>query len=184
MSSQSRIHFIPGVKETLKKDKTLNESSIPCKIGSKITLEEYNNFLMCKESSRYKFQQKNNSNIYVIDMSNPEHFYVVSLLQDYFKAANGKSSLIHQYVLLVMDVREFLLLANRQNIGQLIEKCQNWLNIVHVRYVLGIKFHDKSESYDDQGLNQVFWDPPTIPVDVEYMSVVTPAVTLANFTID
>lgn len=64
-------------------------SSFPCKIGSKITVEEYNNFLQRKESSGYKYERKINGDVYVIDMSDPEHDAVVSLLQDYFNIANG-----------------------------------------------------------------------------------------------
>ncbi|RGB24191.1 hypothetical protein C1646_676552 [Rhizophagus diaphanus] len=41
--------------------------------------------------------------------------------------------------------------ANHQSIGQLRSKCQNWLNVVHVRYVLGIKLHDKRATTDARG---------------------------------
>lgn len=63
--------------------------SFPCKIGSKITVEEYNNFLERKESSGYKYQRKSNGDIYIIDMSDPEHGAVCALLQAYFNIANG-----------------------------------------------------------------------------------------------
>ncbi|CAB4490726.1 uncharacterized protein OCT59_021701 [Rhizophagus irregularis] len=60
-----------------------------CKIGSKITLKEYNNFLIRKESSGYKYQRKSNGDVYVIDMSDPEISHVTYLLQRYFELANG-----------------------------------------------------------------------------------------------
>ncbi|PKY37985.1 hypothetical protein RhiirA4_536901 [Rhizophagus irregularis] len=41
--------------------------------------------------------------------------------------------------------------ANHQSIDQLRSKCQNWLNVVHVRYVLGIKLHDKRATTDARG---------------------------------
>ena len=68
---------------------TCMNDSFPCKIGSKITAEEYNNFLQRKESSGYKYEHRTNGDVYVIDMSDPEHNAVVELLQDYFNIANG-----------------------------------------------------------------------------------------------
>ncbi|GET04119.1 hypothetical protein GLOIN_2v1789506 [Rhizophagus clarus] len=206
-----RLHYIPGVwlaKETLKslkkllkprpeiKDELPSESSFPYKIGSKITVEEYNNFLVRKESSGYKYQRKSNGNVYVIDMSDPEHGAVCTLLQIYFNLANGgaisnrpvdvsgddfhynptvngeftAADVIvrpHQnYVQRPIipypgppagdkngnpHARIVCEVANAQNIGSLASKCQNWLNQVYVRYVLGIKLHDKRTTQDPQG---------------------------------
>src|SRR4051794_30276099 len=63
--------------------------SFPCKIGSKITVEEYDKFLERKESSGYKYERKTNGDVYVIDMSDPEHSTIIEMLQDYFNVANG-----------------------------------------------------------------------------------------------
>ena len=62
--------------------------SLPYKIGSDITIEEFNNFLERQESSGYKYQRKNNVNVFIIDMSNHKRCLVASLLQNFFKAAN------------------------------------------------------------------------------------------------
>ncbi|CAH1768057.1 2005_t:CDS:2, partial [Entrophospora sp. SA101] len=70
-------------------DQLLKEDSLPYKIGSNITIKEYNKFLECQESSGYKYQQRDNGDVLIIDMSNSEHGLVASLLQDYFKVANG-----------------------------------------------------------------------------------------------
>ncbi|CAG8492381.1 12925_t:CDS:2 [Acaulospora colombiana] len=51
-------------------------------------MEDYNTFLDHKESSEYKFHW-DNENVYIVDMANPEHEALVSLLQDYFKVPNG-----------------------------------------------------------------------------------------------
>ncbi|CAB4386305.1 hypothetical protein RclHR1_18390004 [Rhizophagus clarus] len=212
MSSRNhRLHYIPGVwlaKETLKnlkkllkphpeiKDEPLSESSFPCKIGSKITAEEYNNFLQRKESSGYKYEHRTNGDVYVIDMSDPEHNAVVELLQDYFNIANGgvilnkpisvsgdgfhfNPTVMGQFIASDVMVkpngnhvqqpivpypgpppgdkngnphaRIICEVANTQSIGNLRNKCQNWLNQVYVRYVLGIKFHEKRTTRDLQG---------------------------------
>ncbi|CAI2194875.1 14313_t:CDS:2, partial [Funneliformis geosporum] len=195
-------HFIPGVKETLKKDETPSKSSIPCKIGSKMTLEEYNNFFMCKESSWYKYQRKN-----------------------YFKAAN-EGVFINSPICVTGDgfcfnpnVNEGLIapdttvtphlnygnphariiceVANCQNIGQLIENDK--IALLYQQEVPEYQIWDfGTHQTGKQGciapnipayqinipVNQVFWDPPTIPAAAGYVPVVPPAVTLANFTID
>ncbi|CAB4489850.1 uncharacterized protein OCT59_011853 [Rhizophagus irregularis] len=211
MSSQNhRLHYIPGVwlaKETLKnlkkllkphpkiKDEPLSESSFPFKIGSKITAEEYNNFLQRKESSGYKYEHKTNGDVYVIDMSDPEHGTIVEVLRDYFNIANGgvirnkpirvsgdefhyNPTVMGQFIASDVIVkpngnhvqqpivpypgpppgdkngnphaRIICEVANKQSIGNLRNKCQNWLNQVYVRYVLGIKLHEKRTTRDLQ----------------------------------
>ncbi|RHZ89204.1 hypothetical protein Glove_18g121 [Diversispora epigaea] len=70
-------------------DQSPKEVSFPYKIDSNITIKEYNKFLECQESSGYKYQRLNNGDVFIIDMSNPEHGLVSSLLQDYFKVTNG-----------------------------------------------------------------------------------------------
>jgi hypothetical protein len=80
---------------------TCTNDSFPCKIGSKITLEEYNKFLERKESSGYKYERKVNGDVYVIDMNDPEHGAVVSLLLVYFNVANG-GAIINQPIYSVL----------------------------------------------------------------------------------
>ena len=63
--------------------------SFPYKIGSKVTIKNYNNFLEHQESSGYKYQRKDNGDVFIIDMGDREHGLVVSLLQRYFNAPNG-----------------------------------------------------------------------------------------------
>ncbi|CAG8585184.1 2293_t:CDS:2 [Cetraspora pellucida] len=40
----------------------LDENSLPYRIGSKITIKQYNKFLEHQESSNYKYQRRNNVN--------------------------------------------------------------------------------------------------------------------------
>nr|CAG8653658.1 1318_t:CDS:2 [Entrophospora candida] len=71
-------------------DQQLKEDSLPYKIGSNITIkEEYNKFLECQESSGYKYQQRDNGDVFIIDMSNPKHGLVGLLLQHHFNAPNA-----------------------------------------------------------------------------------------------
>ncbi|CAG8755826.1 46_t:CDS:2, partial [Ambispora leptoticha] len=70
-------------------DQPLNEDSLPYKIGSNITIKEYNEFLERQESSGYKYQRRDNGDVFIIDMSNPEHDLVASLLQRYFNFPNN-----------------------------------------------------------------------------------------------
>ena len=46
--------------------------SLPYKIGSNISIKEYNKFLVRQESSGYKYQRKNNGDVFIIDMCDPE----------------------------------------------------------------------------------------------------------------
>ncbi|CAG8610702.1 7916_t:CDS:10, partial [Dentiscutata heterogama] len=68
---------------------TARRKQITHKIGSKITIKEYNKFLERQESSSYKYQRRDNGDVFVIDMSGYEHDLVVTLLQDYFKVPNN-----------------------------------------------------------------------------------------------
>jgi len=43
------------------------DCSLPYKIGSDITIEEYNKFLERQESSAYKYQRKDNGDVFIID---------------------------------------------------------------------------------------------------------------------
>ncbi|RHZ75718.1 hypothetical protein Glove_212g57 [Diversispora epigaea] len=70
-------------------DQSPDEDSLPYKIGSNITIKEYNKFLEHKESSGYKYQRENNGDVFIIDMSDPEHDRVVALLQRYFNIPNN-----------------------------------------------------------------------------------------------
>ncbi|CAJ0634005.1 314_t:CDS:2 [Entrophospora sp. SA101] len=66
----------------------IEENSLPFKIGSNISIKNYNKFLESRELSGYKLEY-NNGNVFIIDMCTQEHEYVVALLQDYFKIPNG-----------------------------------------------------------------------------------------------
>ncbi|CAG8732253.1 13812_t:CDS:2, partial [Dentiscutata heterogama] len=70
-------------------DQPLNEDSLPYKIGSNITIKKYNKFLERRESSGYKYQRRDNGDVFIIDMSNREHGLVASLLQRYFNFPNN-----------------------------------------------------------------------------------------------
>ncbi|RHZ54771.1 hypothetical protein Glove_423g80 [Diversispora epigaea] len=65
----------------------LEENRLPFKIGSNISIKNYNKFLESQESSGYKFEY-NDGEVFIEDMSTPDHEYVVALLQDYFKIPN------------------------------------------------------------------------------------------------
>ncbi|CAG8538532.1 13419_t:CDS:2 [Dentiscutata heterogama] len=74
--------------------KPLAESSLPLKIGSNITIKDYNTFLNNHGSSGFKFQFELNSdnktgNVYIIGMTSTVHENVVARLQDFFKVPNG-----------------------------------------------------------------------------------------------
>jgi len=62
--------------------------SLPFKIGSNISIKNYNKFLESCEISGYKFEY-NDGNIFIIDMCTEVREAVVALLQDYFKIPNG-----------------------------------------------------------------------------------------------
>jgi len=62
--------------------------SLPFKIGSNISIKNYNKFLESRKPSGYKFEY-NNGNVFIIDMCTEIHEAVVALLQDYFKIPNG-----------------------------------------------------------------------------------------------
>ncbi|CAG8604329.1 1894_t:CDS:2, partial [Paraglomus brasilianum] len=66
----------------------IEENSLPFKIGSNISIKNYNKFLESRELSGYKLEY-NNGNVFIIDMCTQEHEGVVVLLQDYFKIPNG-----------------------------------------------------------------------------------------------
>ena len=61
------------------------------KIGSKITIKNYNTFLHHYGSSGYKFRFSLNETgeVYIIDMATPVHEFIVSRLQDFFKVPNN-----------------------------------------------------------------------------------------------
>ena len=52
-------------------------------------MKEYNKFLERRESSGYKYQRRDNGDVFIIDMSNPEHGLVASLLQRRFNVPNA-----------------------------------------------------------------------------------------------
>ena len=58
--------------------------SLPFKIGSNISIKNYNKFLESHKPSGYKFEY-NNGNVFIIDMCTEVHEAVVALLQEYFR---------------------------------------------------------------------------------------------------
>ena len=63
---------------------------MPLRIGSKITIKNYNTFLENHGSAGYKFWfDKKTSDVFIIGMASTEHEIVISLLQDYFKVPNN-----------------------------------------------------------------------------------------------
>ncbi|CAG8762717.1 12865_t:CDS:2 [Cetraspora pellucida] len=66
----------------------IEENSLPFKIGSNISIKNYNKFLESHELSGYKFEY-NDGNIFIIDMCTQVHEVVVALLQRYFNVPNG-----------------------------------------------------------------------------------------------
>ncbi|CAG8741802.1 7776_t:CDS:2, partial [Funneliformis caledonium] len=74
--------------------KPLAKSSLPFKIGSKITIKNYNTFLHNYGSSGYKFWFNSNNDtktgeVYIIDMASTVHEDVVSRLQKFFEIPNN-----------------------------------------------------------------------------------------------
>ncbi|RGB36587.1 hypothetical protein C1646_741676 [Rhizophagus diaphanus] len=72
----------------------LAENNLPFKIGSKITIENYNTFLHHYGSRGYKFRFQLNSDnrtgeVFIIDMASPLHENIVSRLQEFFKVPNN-----------------------------------------------------------------------------------------------
>ena len=77
------------------------ECSLPLKIGSKITIKNYNTFLHHYGSSGYKFRfslnetnevldiDKKTGEVYIIDMATAVHEDIVSRLQEFFKVPNN-----------------------------------------------------------------------------------------------
>ena len=66
------------------------ECSLPLKIGSKITIKNYNTFLENHGSAGYKFWfDKKTSDVFIIGMASTEHEDVTSLLQHYFNVPNN-----------------------------------------------------------------------------------------------
>ncbi|RHZ76705.1 hypothetical protein Glove_194g31 [Diversispora epigaea] len=62
-------------------------------IGSNVSVKQYNKFLTHKAPRGYKYQRKENENVFVIDMSNSEHSYLVGLLYNLFKLPNDSAVL-------------------------------------------------------------------------------------------
>ncbi|CAG8690520.1 4385_t:CDS:2 [Funneliformis caledonium] len=77
------FHKYPKLPKTLPR-----EDSLPLQIGSKVSVRDYNTFLIQNEKTGYKFHWEGD-NVYIIDMANPEHEAVVSYLQDCFKEPNN-----------------------------------------------------------------------------------------------
>ncbi|CAG8660029.1 6476_t:CDS:2 [Paraglomus brasilianum] len=70
--------------------KPVEESSLPLKIGSKITIKNYNTFLENHGSAGYKFWfDKKTSDVFIIGMASTKHEAVISLLQRYFNVPNN-----------------------------------------------------------------------------------------------
>ncbi|RHZ78369.1 hypothetical protein Glove_165g7 [Diversispora epigaea] len=67
---------------------TLYGYSLPLRIGSEVSVKNYNTFLDRNEKTGYKFSW-DEGNVYIIEMAIPEHEAVVSYLQDCFKEPNN-----------------------------------------------------------------------------------------------
>jgi len=73
---------------------TLYGISLPYRIGTKVTIKNYNTFLRNYGSSGYKFRFELNSDnctgeVYIISMASTVHEDVVSRLQEVFKVPNN-----------------------------------------------------------------------------------------------
>ena len=70
------------------------ECSLPLHIGSKVTIKNYNTFLLNYGSSGYKFRFQLNDNnntgeVYIIDMASEVHENIVTQLQKLFEIPNN-----------------------------------------------------------------------------------------------
>nr|CAG8612085.1 9779_t:CDS:2 [Entrophospora candida] len=148
-------------------DQSLNEESLPYKIGSNITIKEYNKFLERQESSGYKYQRRDNGDVFIIDMSNPVHTSVAS--------PSGNGQLIAADVTVYPNAshvqqpripypgpppgningcphaRIVCEVGNSQSTKEWNDKCQLWMNQIYIQYVLGIKLHKKRNRKNDLG---------------------------------
>ena len=61
---------------------------LPFQIGSRVSVEAYNNFLENNVSTGYKFHW-DNGDVHIVDMASPEHEAVVLRLIKYFNVPNG-----------------------------------------------------------------------------------------------
>ncbi|RGB24824.1 hypothetical protein C1646_772574 [Rhizophagus diaphanus] len=67
----------------------IDEESLSLQIGSNVSINKYNKFLECKVPHGYKFQHDDNGNMFIVDMSNTEHFRLALFLCICFNAYNG-----------------------------------------------------------------------------------------------
>ncbi|RHZ63498.1 hypothetical protein Glove_329g46 [Diversispora epigaea] len=67
----------------------INKISLPLKIGSNVSVKQYNKFLECKVPRGYKYQLQDNGDVLIIDMSSNEHSELVSWLTIIFNTYNG-----------------------------------------------------------------------------------------------
>src|SRR4051794_29615464 len=70
------------------------ECSLPCRIGTKVAIKNYNTFLHNYGSIGYKFRFNLNDDnktgeVYIIGMALPEHEDIVSRLQKFFEVPNN-----------------------------------------------------------------------------------------------
>ncbi|CAG8726273.1 17274_t:CDS:2, partial [Funneliformis caledonium] len=203
----------------------LAEENLPFQIGKKISMNEYNTFLDRNESSGYKFSWEN-GDVYIVDMANPEHEAVVSLLQDYFKIPNdgvfidppikvlgqpfhwdpsnnlkklAADVTIHPNVAYVSrpavrhpgpppsDIkgnphgRIFCEIASAVDTASWIKKCENWMLEQYVRYVFGIKLHDKRRT-NDRSMTARLWTRQ-IPAPLGCIAPTNPALVAAGVSV-
>ncbi|PKK61815.1 hypothetical protein RhiirC2_718158 [Rhizophagus irregularis] len=69
-------------------ERTPEENKLPFQIGSRVSVEAYNNFLENNVSTGYKFHW-DNGDVYIVDMASPEHEALVTWLFKYFNIPNG-----------------------------------------------------------------------------------------------
>ncbi|GBB89709.1 hypothetical protein RclHR1_01650016 [Rhizophagus clarus] len=136
------------------------ECSLLFKIGSKVTIENYNTFFHHYGSRGYKFRFQLNSNdktgeVFIIDMASAIHEKIISRLQEFFKVPNNgvvddpfMDSLGNPHARIMCEV------AVRQNIGELKQKCsRSLMREPYVRAVVSIKILEPR-----QGMPKQRWD--------------------------
>ena len=62
---------------------------MPLQIGSNVSVKQYNKFLERKAPRGYKYQLRENGDVFVIDMSNSEHGTLVAFLITLFNIHNA-----------------------------------------------------------------------------------------------
>ncbi|RUS33928.1 hypothetical protein BC938DRAFT_483210 [Jimgerdemannia flammicorona] len=169
---------------------------LPLRIGTNVSVERYNTFVVLREAPGYKFKLNADGDVYIVDMADSEHEAVISSLQAVFRVANGGvlwnppirvwgqpyhnapggggllvapdvavspsnvqvqvpimpypgpppgNSQNYPYARIVCEV------AIHQSTQDWEARCRNWLQEPYIRFVLGIKVHEKRIVRNPQG---------------------------------